>query len=91
MNIYSKGSKSVTQQINRDVLVCVVSGLTQISLVSPWETGLMGSGKSFPDGGYLPKQFSPADLFDETLKDVTVHQVTLNPGDCIYIPSYWWY
>ena len=89
--MYTKGSKSVTQQIDKDVLTCVVVGIQHVSLVSPWETGLMGSGKAFPECGYLTKQFSPADLFDETFKDVTVHQVTLNPGDCLYVPSYWWY
>ena len=77
MNVYSKGSKSVTEQTKGDILACVVSGRQQFALVSAWETSLMKSGHEFAEGGFLPKQFSPLDLFTEAILGVKVHEVTL--------------
>ena len=91
MNIYSKGSKSVTTAPKRDLLTCTVSGQQTIGVVSAWEYSKMRVGKSFPEGGFLPNQYSPVDLFDDDFKETKVHQVILSPGDCIYIPAHWWH
>lgn len=69
----------------------MVSGTQLVSLVSAWETSLMKTGTDFTEGGFLPKHFSPLDLFSETYQGVRVHEVTLTPGDCLYVPTYWWY
>ena len=37
----------------------------------------MKTRTQFPEGGYLPVEFSPVDLFDENFRDVKVHLVTL--------------
>ena len=50
----------------------------------------MRVGQEFPEGGYLPPNYSPTDLFNENFRDAKVHLITLQPGDCLYIPSYWW-
>ena len=51
----------------------------------------MRVGSPFPSGGYLPNDFSPVDLFDEGFRDAKVHEITLSPGDCLYVPSHWWH
>lgn len=91
MDILGKGSKSVTQRIDKDLLACVVSGIQEIAVVSGWEYRSMNVGTQFANGGYLPIMYSPVDLFDETQqREAKVHHVTLNKGDCIYLPSHWW-
>ena len=37
----------------------------------------MRVGKSFPEGGFLPNQYSPVDLFDDDFKETKVHQVRM--------------
>ena len=34
---------------------------------------------------------SPLDLTKAQLRESKIHEMTLAGGDCIYIPSYWWY
>ena len=91
MEIYAKGSKSVTTMPSKDLLTCTVSGTMDFAVVSAWEHKQMRVNLEFPEGGYLPSHFSPNDLFSESFRDAKVHLITLQPGDCLYIPSYWWY
>jgi len=91
MDLYAKSSKSVTRMPSRDQLACTVSGTQQIAVVSAWEHKSMRINQEFPEGGYLPSQFSPVDLFSDAFRDAKVHIVALQPGDCMYIPSHWWY
>lgn len=73
------------------MLVCTVSGSIEFAVTSPWEYTRMRVGKEFAEGGYLPNNFSPLDLFHEENLTVKVHLVTLGPGDCLFVPSHWWY
>lgn len=50
----------------------------------------MRAGTEFPEGGFLPPQYSPQDLFDEGWNEAKVHLVTLMAGDCLYVPAHWW-
>lgn len=50
----------------------------------------MRVGTEFSEGGFLPPQFSPVDMFNEEWKDAKVHLVTLSQGDCLYLPAHWW-
>ena len=48
----------------------------------------------------IPPNKSPVDLFHPNLKanfdrfpllkEAVVHDVTLRPGECLYIPAWWW-
>lgn len=60
--------------------------------MTAWEYTVMRIGTEFSNGGYLPIQYSPVDLIDDSGKfsDAKVHHVTLGPGDCLYIPAHWW-
>ena len=34
---------------------------------------------------------SPFDLSDQRFTTTRVHELKLKPGDCIYVPAYWFY
>ncbi len=38
----------------------------------------------------MPKNISPHNLNSAKFTDAKVHQVHLGPGDCMYVPNYWW-
>ena len=84
----------MNQKSTKDQLTCAVSGSIEIATSSAFEYAAMKTGKVFPQGGYLPNNFSPVDLFEddpEQTKIAKTHIVNLTPGDCIYIPSHWWF
>ena len=54
MDLLGKGSKSVTQRYEKDLLSCVISGSQEYGIVTAWEYGVMKTGTEFPNGGYLP-------------------------------------
>jgi len=73
-------------------VVCVVVGQETFKIVGPAYKQHIYSGvfeKYDPD-------ISPVDFFRDNLehfplvKAAKMYTVVLNPGDCLYIPSFWW-
>jgi len=61
-------------------------------MVTAWERKTMLSkSNKFMNGEELPDRYSPINLSDTAFKAAKVHILTLSPGDCIYVPAYWWY
>ena len=50
----------------------------------------MNPGFKLATGETMPKTISPFNLSHETFKDSKVHVISLKPGDCLYVPPYWW-
>lgn len=76
-----------------ELLACVVVGQETFKIVPPAYKQHIYSGvfeKYEPD-------VSPVNFFKENLQHfplttaAKMYTVELNPGDCLYIPSYWWY
>lgn len=59
-------------------------------LVTGWQRFTLYAGMPFPNGEPNPPHISPLDLTSGSLK-TRVHKVTLEAGDCVFVPSYWWY
>jgi hypothetical protein len=104
MNMMSQGSMTQTRTSNKDLLHCVASGFGEkVSLVSPFqrhgmEAGhpfIMDSDKSGQDEVHIPNNFSFKDIAlmrnKENITSLKVMDLTLKPGDCVYVPAYWWY
>ena len=89
LNIVEKGSASVTQCAKAEQLTCAVSGQTTVYIVTAWERRVMQTGKV--SGKPVPETISGVDLRDVNWKDAKVHILTLDKGDCVYIPNFWWY
>ena len=75
---------------------CIIFGTETFRLVSPLFKQNMYSG--YQDE--LDPAQSPVDLFYENvtdnlltfplLKETPVYEVTLNKGECLFIPAWWW-
>ncbi len=59
-------------------------------LVTGWQRYTLYAGMPFSNGEPNPSHISPLDLSSGNLK-TRVHKVILEAGDCVFVPSYWWY
>jgi len=50
----------------------------------------MYAGEEIARDEQLPPNVSPVDL-TQGLASTRVHVVSLSAGDCVYVPSHWWY
>lgn len=50
----------------------------------------MFAGAPYPTGEGNPAHISPLDI-TKGHNQTRVHEMKLNKGDCVFIPSYWWY
>ena len=74
----------------------------KVSLVSPFQRFAMDVGQPYileeqnNEEVHIPNNFSFRDISiqrnrEQNLNYLKVMDVILKPGDCIYIPAYWWY
>jgi len=107
MNVMSQGSHTMTKYDRNDVLHCIVAGPGErVTLVSPYQRPAVepGRARKFKDqngqerDASIPSTFSFRDIVaeqvstnDRDLQYMKPIHVDMNPGDCLHIPSFWWY
>jgi hypothetical protein len=83
----------MAQTNTREALICTITGDLKLTIVPPWERLLVYVGS---EQG-LPSNYSPVDFFNpdynahENFRTATAFDIVLKDGDCLYLPSYWWY
>lgn len=91
MSVLEQGSISMLQADDFEQLVCAVSGEINIHLVTGWQRYQLYAGEPFPKSGEpMPPNYSHLDI-TEGLEGTRVHMMTLSKGDCVFVPSFWWY
>ena len=75
---------------------CVISGVETFKMVSPVFNQNLYSGVRQE----LKPGVSPIDLFHSDIAEniatfpllasTVIHEATLGPGECIFIPAWWW-
>ena len=90
MNVIEGDSYSILHAQPVDQLICTVAGEVTFHLLSGYQRAVVAGGRKFRSGEPNPPMSSPMDI-REGVKTTRVHQFTTAPGDCVFIPSYWWY
>lgn len=106
LNMLSQGTMTQTKTSKQDLLHCVASGFGEkVSLVSPFQRYAMEAGHPYhlfneqtsqDEEVSIPNNFSFKDISlikteQNNINFLKVMDVQLKPGDCVYIPAYWWY
>lgn len=88
--------KGFPKQHSSEIYACVTQGMEVYRLVSPIFKQNMYSGVREE----LKPNVSPVDLFHKNveenlitfplLKQIELHEVVLSPGQCLFIPAWWW-
>ena len=82
--------KSIAHTNPRDRMFCVTQGFFNITLIPAWERLLVDAGTS------TPTDVSPIDFNKPNKREhhnfeyATKYYIDIEPGDCLYIPAYWW-
>ena len=70
-----------------------MAGDVIVHLVTGWQRFNVYAGMPFPQSGEpVPPNFSHLDITTTHGLDGTrVHVMSLSEGDCVFVPSFWWY
>jgi len=106
-NVMSQSSQTLATQIGKDRLHCLVGGYgSRVTLVNAFQRVGMKVGDKkqlqVPDMEEglvevsLPNEYSFVDMNhqyppQEDWAFIKPFHVDLEPGDCVYIPGYWWH
>jgi hypothetical protein len=61
-----------------------------LHLVTGWQRYVLYAGMQFKSGEPNPPNISPLDI-TKGHENTRVHEISITKGDCVFIPSYWWY
>jgi len=73
-------------------MICVATGQLKLVVVSSWDRTFV-----YPGAQSYPTNFSPVHFFKPDVrqhplfKEASAFDVSLKPGDCLYLPPYFWY
>lgn len=90
MNILEGDTLSILHAVANDQLICTVSGSVTYHLMNGYQRAVVSGGKPFRSGEANPPMSSPVDI-SEGFGRNRVHEMKTEKGDCVFIPSYWWY
>ena len=98
VSINNKYTSPIKKQLNERFIICAIDGITIVKLFSPIEEkNLYPDYSNYNKLNYLKSKvnFNEINNTDNNLypkfKDVKYIEVILNPGNCLYIPTHWWY
>jgi hypothetical protein len=73
-------------------MMCVMEGYKNFTIVSPLDRAYVYAGYNGLPNNYSPIEFVDPDYEAYPLfKKARVSTVHIAPGDCLYMPAYWWH
>lgn len=72
-------------------MTCVATGLLKVVVVPSWHRSFVYPGdKGFPQNHSPANFFKPDGRQHPLFKEAATFDITLRPGDCLYLPAYFW-
>lgn len=85
------GTVSLPHTDTMENMMCLFEGYKNITLVSPYDRKFVYAGNNDLPSNYSPVEFVNTDYTKWPLfRYGRVKTVQILPGDCLYIPAYWW-
>jgi hypothetical protein len=73
-------------------MMCVLEGYKNFTVVPPYDRDLVYAGHNGLPDNYSPIEFVNPD-YDRypKFKEARIKTIHIAPGDCLYLPAYWWH
>lgn len=73
-------------------MMCVYEGYKNFTMVAPMDRKYLYTGTEGVPDNYSPVEFVQPDYFKHPLfKNARVKMAHILPGDCLYVPAYYWH
>lgn len=83
--------KTLAHYHPNDVMICTVVGRLEVIIAPSWDRLFVYAGKDGAPENYSPVDFKSPDMRNyPDFRFATKYKMKLNPGDCLYLPAYWW-